>query len=413
MIRHRTATSSLQLANKTSDVEVGLRPWSVRLLKCHGLSADLPSLASALQSHVSPPAIHIIVPEASTWASTSTSHLHTSFDQLFALQSHIDALVEPLWPPPSDAMTSSMDPASLLQSSSFEPNAILRGAQLTVVGAHRALQNPALFTSGHYKQAALAVAAGIAIRLLVAIPTMGIRLLVRLVCLFADCADSTWDEDVVDAIHHLENEVLQVPFFLMSLMRYLSPAMDQMFMDSLDWVDRTYVQKHKTDNPGALRDMYYPNLRAYESAHPHAAQTQSKKRDPYVAMKAFLMRMGRRAGISLAVYLASFLPLVGRFVLPAASFFTFNKAVGTPAAVVIFGSSLFLPKRYLVMFLQSFFSSRSMMRELVSRQPNSSLISTNANFSHSSSHTSHAFRILKHKRRLGSARERASSTALP
>lgn len=54
--------------------------------------------------------------------------------------------------------------------SHFEPNAILRGAQLTVVGALRALKNPGLFTSEHYKQAALAVLAGIVIRILVAIP---------------------------------------------------------------------------------------------------------------------------------------------------------------------------------------------------------------------------------------------------
>lgn len=53
---------------------------------------------------------------------------------------------------------------------SFELNSIVRGAQLTLVGANRALQNPRLFSSEHYKQAALAVAAGIAIRLLVAIP---------------------------------------------------------------------------------------------------------------------------------------------------------------------------------------------------------------------------------------------------
>ena len=54
--------------------------------------------------------------------------------------------------------------------SHFEPNAILRGAQLTVVGALRALKNPGLFTSEHYKQEALAVLAGIVIRILVAIP---------------------------------------------------------------------------------------------------------------------------------------------------------------------------------------------------------------------------------------------------
>ena len=36
--------------------------------------------------------------------------------------------------------------------------------------AHRALQNPEIFTSQHYRQAAIAVAAGIAIRLLIALP---------------------------------------------------------------------------------------------------------------------------------------------------------------------------------------------------------------------------------------------------
>lgn len=36
--------------------------------------------------------------------------------------------------------------------------------------ANRALQNPALFTSDHYRQAAIAVAAGISIRLGISIP---------------------------------------------------------------------------------------------------------------------------------------------------------------------------------------------------------------------------------------------------
>ena len=62
---------------------------------------------------------------------------------------------------------------------SFELNSIVRGAQLTLVGANRALQNPRLFSSEHYKQAALAVAAGIAIRLLVAIPVRMKRRYIR------------------------------------------------------------------------------------------------------------------------------------------------------------------------------------------------------------------------------------------
>jgi len=91
----------------------------------------------------------------------------------------------------------------------------------------------------------------------------------------------------------------------------------------------------------------------------------SKRRAPTDAALAFLIRFGRRAGISLAIYALSYLPYVGRFVLPAASFYTFNNAVGPIPAAIIFGSGIFLPRRYLVVFLQSYFSSRSLMRELV------------------------------------------------
>ncbi|KAF2495719.1 hypothetical protein BU16DRAFT_397753 [Lophium mytilinum] len=214
--------------------------------------------------------------------------------------------------------------------SNFDPNAILRGAQLTLVGAHRALQNPGLFTSDHYRQAAIAVAGGIAIRMIIAIPVIGVRILLWTLSFFINMDAVSWDNYVVDGLYFLEHSVLQVPFFLMSMMRYVTPTLDRMFMDSLQWVDQTYTQKHKSENPQSLRAIY-----------------------------------GRRAGISLAIYALSFLPYVGRFVLPAASFYTFNNAVGLTPALVIFGSSVFLPKRYIVMFLQSYFSSRSLMRELL------------------------------------------------
>ncbi|KAM0704920.1 hypothetical protein Q7P35_007707 [Cladosporium inversicolor] len=245
--------------------------------------------------------------------------------------------------------------------SHFEPNAILRGAQLTVVGALRALKNPGLFTSEHYKQAALAVLAGIVIRVLVAIPTAGIRVLISFLGLFTDLSQSTWDQDVIEGIHFIEHSVLQVPFFFMTLMRYITPTLDNMFMDSLAWVDQTYYQKHEGENPDDLRATYHPNLKLYTTKGTNSDQNK----DPYAAVQAFLMRFGKKAAISLAVYLLSLLPYVGRFVLPAASFYTFNKSVGWQPAVVIFGSGIFLPKRYLVMFLQSYFSSRTLMRELL------------------------------------------------
>lgn len=244
--------------------------------------------------------------------------------------------------------------------SHFDINAILRGIQLTLVGAHRALQNPDIFTNDHYRQAALAVAAGIAIRLLVAIPILSVKIGIRLLALFFDLDQASWDESLVDTLELLANHVLQAPLFLMTLMRYVTPTLDNMFMDSLRWVDQTYVQKHKHDRPETLRDMYYPNLRQYKIKDGSTHTTSTAE-----ASTMFAVRFARKAAISLAVFGLSYVPYLGRLVLPAASFYTFNKAVGLGPAAAIFGTGIFFPRRYLVIFLQTYFGSRSLMRELL------------------------------------------------
>lgn len=196
--------------------------------------------------------------------------------------------------------------------------------------------------------------------------TLGIRILIRFLGLFTDLQSSSWDEELIEGIEFIEHSVLQVPFFLMSFMRFLSPAMDQMFMASLDFVDKTYTQKHKSEDPSHLRAMYYPNMKLYDTkGHGQHDTSAGRKKTPKDAMLAFFLRFGRKAALSLAIYLLSFLPVIGRFVLPAASFYTFNSAVGLQPAVAVFATGIFLPKRYLVMFLQSYFSSRSLMRELL------------------------------------------------
>jgi len=38
------------------------------------------------------------------------------------------------------------------------------------------------------------------------------------------------DLDVLDTLHYLQHSVLQVPFFLMNLMKFLTPALDDMYV---------------------------------------------------------------------------------------------------------------------------------------------------------------------------------------
>ncbi|KAI5460245.1 hypothetical protein BGZ63DRAFT_414533 [Mariannaea sp. PMI_226] len=250
--------------------------------------------------------------------------------------------------------------------SHFNINTIIRGAQLTLVGAHRALQNPALFTTDHYRQAAIAVGVGIAIRVVVAVPILGIKVFLWVISLFYPLDKVSWDDTLVNGLNFIAEYVLQVPFFLMALMRYVVPTLDNLqvcpstFMQSLNWVDTTYVQKHKHDHPNDLRDMYYPNLKHYR---PTDGSTHSESTAQAISM--FLYRFFRKGAISLAVFSLSYAPIIGRFVLPAASFYTFNQAAGLGPASIIFGAGIFLPRRYLVIFLQTYFSSRSLMRELL------------------------------------------------
>lgn len=133
-------------------------------------------------------------------------------------------------------------------------------------------------------------------------------------------------------------------------------------MDSLRWVDQTYMQKHKHDrDPSQLRAMYYPQLRMYTRTADGSTHTSSTAE----AVTQFVYRFARKGLISLAVFAASYLPYVGRLVLPAASFWTFKSAVGLGPASLIFGTGVLLPRRYLVIFLQSYFASRSLVRELL------------------------------------------------
>lgn len=225
--------------------------------------------------------------------------------------------------------------------SNFDPNAILRGAQLTIVGglfitpslnslvcptdlapsspsplpAYRALQNPSLFEMAHYKQAVLAVLIGVALRLIVAAPILLVKGVLRFLGFFMDLDRVTWDDDIVSGLDFLGKSVLQVPVFLMSAMRYLMPSLDEMFMQSLDWVDRTYLAKHASDDPKTLRALYHPNLRMYEAATVTANLGGKRKKDAAKSLVyPFLIRHGRRAAISAAVYFASFLPVVGRYI---------------------------------------------------------------------------------------------------
>lgn len=57
---------------------------------------------------------------------------------------------------------------------------------------------------------------------------IAVRALLWLAALFVNMDHTTWDDSVVSGLHFLEHTVLQVPFFLMTMMRYVTPTLDRM-----------------------------------------------------------------------------------------------------------------------------------------------------------------------------------------
>lgn len=260
---------------------------------------------------------------------------------------------------------------------SFDPGLILRGAQLTVVGAYRALQNPHLFRSSYYKKAALAVAAGLLLRLIVDLPIFGVKILLTFSGLFVDLKTQSWDDWIIKGLRFLEKNVLQIPFFLMTLtIRLQRDALDEVFMESLSWVDRTYLRKHQNDNPSTLRPPYHQNLILYpkNNASPKpppssssSSRSKTSKLAATIAQKQtdFIKQMLKKGLISLIVYTSSLIPWAGIFVLPAASAWSIHPAVGIGPALAVFLTGLFVPRKQMVIALQAYHASRSLVRTLL------------------------------------------------
>lgn len=58
---------------------------------------------------------------------------------------------------------------------------------------------------------------------------MAIKAILWLLSYFVDFQAAAWDDKLVGGLDFFANSVLQVPFFLMSLMRYITPTLDQMY----------------------------------------------------------------------------------------------------------------------------------------------------------------------------------------
>ncbi|KAK7207931.1 hypothetical protein BZA70DRAFT_272528 [Myxozyma melibiosi] len=265
---------------------------------------------------------------------------------------------------------------------------IVRGFQLTLLGAYRALQNPDLLRAKYYKQALYAVLISLGIQLVISVPLWIFKISLRVCIWLFDTADDTDAVaralSIIKNVEFVEEHVINLSGLLIGLMRYIRPEMDEMFMESIKFIDKVYFNMHPEKAvPAKLADgtltdgpsRFYAPLSQYTST---SARALSKKRNIEAKTEAetddlpannnaarFVARYVRRSVFSVGIYFLSSIPYVGTIILPIVSFYSFRKTVGVTPAVVVFASGLCLPRKVLTRFIAAYWGGRSLCRELL------------------------------------------------
>jgi hypothetical protein len=244
----------------------------------------------------------------------------------------------------------------------FSVLAVIRGMQLTILGGYRALKNPDLAKSKYYRQAVKALILSLIVQVAIWSPIVTAKWILRIM---GHLRGNRYSDDIESSLANLRfwQNALNVGPLLISGMRFLSrKEMDDLFMMSLQFVDKVYKSKHpETDRA------YYPPLKQYDVEKPIPASQAPPAYNSSTSDKfdLFIRKYAQRALTTIAVYTLSGVPVIGRFVLPVMSFYSFNQVVGTPVAATVFGVSLFAPRRWMMLFLSAFWGGRSLSRELL------------------------------------------------
>jgi hypothetical protein len=148
----------------------------------------------------------------------------------------------------------------------------------------------------------------------------------------------------------------------MTVLRHIYPKpLDDLFMKSLEWSDKIYLEKHshddKTKHP--LRPIYSKTLSLY---------ARNSSANSVKGFTLFLRRTAKRFVLGIVLYFLSLVPVVGRLVFPTAGFYSLYRSLGEDlllAAVVGSVGLLLFPKRTFVILVHGWLGSRALTRELL------------------------------------------------
>ncbi|KAI7901244.1 uncharacterized protein BX663DRAFT_475722 [Cokeromyces recurvatus] len=180
-----------------------------------------------------------------------------------------------------------------------------------------------------------------------ALITIPIRIAQYFIWVFTKGEQVTKAQTLLDSAYQSIHEIVaSLPLLALLLMRYVYPKpLDDLFMESLRYLDQQYPQRK-----------------------PYATvlEQQKSKRNHWIDMKQYISRTWKKIRLGILLLLLSMLPVIGKFVFPAAGAYTTYKALGKTQAVVVGVCFFFLPQWATMKLVRALIGMRSLMRELLS-----------------------------------------------
>lgn len=246
----------------------------------------------------------------------------------------------------------------------FSVIAILRGMQLALLGAYRSLQNPGLLQSVYYERVLGAIIISMIIQLSLWSPVICLRILTKI---FSSFAYLKFLESWAVALKDFQFNVLNISAFVVSLSQYFSRDLDDLFLASLGFIDSVYVSKH----PDNSSHQYHDNLVALTDIDLEQHSVQSffdVVKSKYASSREFSLFLRKHLNnliSTIVLFVLIKIPFVGPVCLGLITFLSLNDKLGTVRSLTVFCLLISVPNQYSALFLNTYWGSRSMIRDLL------------------------------------------------
>ncbi|KAF9174562.1 hypothetical protein BGX21_000299 [Mortierella sp. AD011] len=260
----------------------------------------------------------------------------------------------------------------------IQPKEVVKGVRLAVKGCYIALTNPG-FKNGHLYKTLIrllvfTLIAHVVTQILFFLPVAMIGSLLRLLSFSMD-ADTTESQRGLETFSNKVHELTStIPLIGLLFMRYIYPQpLDDIFVEALSYSDQLLAQEHRIAKEEQARhptevDPNSPSIYVMDHRGPF---TPALLAYPYHVrhwqdMWRYMRRFWSRMKWGVLFLVLSWIPVIGRFAFPIASFLSTIQSIGSkPLAIVFAVTSFLLPRSVSIYLLKGFFGCRALTRELL------------------------------------------------